>query len=138
MREDEDHWAQPAMSQKSCAVPAFPLRRGAAGLESVATMNLAGGRSLGGTMQLNDRFTRDVRHRSVVGPDLGPRRYLRVNGTRQGAALQIQLHGSGWGQPMLCATAALAIEAPVSRCAAREGVPEQRAGVSGGGWKEST
>ena len=50
-------------------------------------------------MQLNDRLTRDVRHRSVVGPDLGPRRCLRVNGTRQGAALQIQLHGSGFETP---------------------------------------
>ena len=50
-------------------------------------------------MQLNDRLSRDVRHRSVVGPDLGPRRCLRVNGTRQGAALQIQLHGSGFETP---------------------------------------
>jgi hypothetical protein len=30
-----------------------------------------------------------------VGPDLGPRRRFRVNGTRQGATLQIQLHRSG-------------------------------------------
>jgi hypothetical protein len=50
-------------------------------------------------MQWNDRFTRGVHRRSVVGPDLGPRRCWRVNGTRQGAALQIQLHGSGEKAP---------------------------------------
>lgn len=88
MMEDEDHWAQRAMSQKGCAVPAFPLRRGAAGLESVATMNLAGGCSS--------------------------------------------------GQPMLCATADLAIEVPVSRCSGREGDPGQQAGVAGAGREETT
>ena len=52
-------------------------------------------------MQTNDKLTRDVRHRSVVGPDLGQAALGSLNGHEQAralqsrAALQMQLHESG-------------------------------------------